>query len=743
METDHYRSLQERVEQLEGIVSELQRRLDLSEKGQAQTGPAHIRPSTAVSSAAVTAAQQTPRAETDQPPSFSPGSAFREDGHPERPTPPPPPDAVPASPHPAPVKKSFELPEHMRRGEYWLNKVGIGLVLFAVAFLFKYSIDQGWLTPPIRIAFGLALGVALNAIGLGIYSKRRHFSQVLIGGGIATFYITGFAAFQLFALVTHPVAMGFMVAVTLLAFAVSLKQNEAVLSLIGAIGGLVTPFLLYTGAGNVPQLVAYTCLVLAGTGGIYFFKGWRSLLWVSVIGGWTVLLVAFNAADLFVFPNVADQRALQLGVLFAWLMFWALPVGREVVWVINPDRWARSLIGFGDKTITDSFRGFLDRHVHVLTVVTAGITVVISMSVWQLSEETQGWIIMGGSMIYWAVAWNLKGFRSLRALAYTHAVIGALLFTVSLCLVMSGDTLFFALAAEVAVIHLLARRLSDRGLSIGGHILFGIVGCCFLVRILEGPAGGTAVFNAPAMTDLWAVAVWLAVSRIVRQPVARSIYLLVAGATLAGVFCRELDGNLLYLVLTIEAVLLHTIARYISDRVAVWGAHVLFAGLCIQFIFDRFVADTVGSPMVNWQGLADLFLIVSAVGLSWFLDSDEERIAYRVGPHILLLALFFREFASLVNGQGYVTIAWGVYAVILLVIGLRLDHKLLRSLGLATLLLVVGKLFLVDLSHLETIWRILLFFGFGAAFLVISFFFKAMWKSGKTPDDVEGKQSRE
>ncbi|MCE5272063.1 DUF2339 domain-containing protein, partial [bacterium] len=36
------------------------------------------------------------------------------------------------------------------RGENWFKWSGIALVLFGLAFLFKYSIDRGWLVPTVR-----------------------------------------------------------------------------------------------------------------------------------------------------------------------------------------------------------------------------------------------------------------------------------------------------------------------------------------------------------------------------------------------------------------------------------------------------------------------------------------------------------------------------------------------------------------------------------------------------------------
>ncbi len=48
-----------------------------------------------------------------------------------------------------------------RGSEYWLSRIGIGLVLFGVAFLFKYAVEQGWLVPGLLVYLGIALGITL------------------------------------------------------------------------------------------------------------------------------------------------------------------------------------------------------------------------------------------------------------------------------------------------------------------------------------------------------------------------------------------------------------------------------------------------------------------------------------------------------------------------------------------------------------------------------------------------------
>jgi uncharacterized membrane protein len=210
--------------------------------------------------------------------------------------------------------------------------VGIGLLLFGVAFLVLFSIERGWISPPMSVGVGLGIGIALLTIGLRVYEDRRGFSQVLLGGGVGTLYITGFAAFQLYALVPYPLAFAFMFAVSLLAGALSLRQDGAPLSIIGALGGLGTPFVLYDGTGSLGGLVLYACLILAGMVTVYFYKGWASLLGVSFVGSWLVFLICYgsNFASLMA-PSSGDRWTLQFGVIFTWLLFWLVLAAREIL----------------------------------------------------------------------------------------------------------------------------------------------------------------------------------------------------------------------------------------------------------------------------------------------------------------------------------------------------------------------------------------------------------------------------
>ncbi len=130
------------------------------------------------------------------------------------------------------------------------------------------------------------------------------------------------------------------------------------------------------------------------------------------------------------------------------------------------------------------------------------------------------------------------------------------------------------------------------------------------------------------------------------------------------------------------------------------------------------------------QSLVDLGVILAFVVASRYVSNRQLTIGYRMVVHVALLAWFCRELSILSNGDAFVTIAWGLYAVGLLVAGLRSDRSWLMRVGMATLFLVVGKLFAWDLSGVDAIWRILLFLGFGGLFLGLGYYLRSLWKPG-------------
>jgi len=590
MAEDAERSIEERLAALESAVESLRREL-------AERRP---RPRTAAWTA-------------------GPASAVRRDsGAAHRPIP----DGA-ARPRLAPYAKPGFFTALFRHGtDFWISRVGIGLLLVGVVFLFKYAVDQGWLTPWIRVAFGLALGAALAAIGFRVPLRQRWFAQIMLGGAAASWYITGFAAFQLLDLVSFSVAFTFMVAVTVFTFWAGLQQNEALLAVIAAVGGLGTPFFLYTESGSVPGLMAYTILILVGAGAIYLWKGWHSLLWTTAAGAWLVVALGFHS------ESQTDRLALQAGIVAIWVIHWLVPVARAVMAAESPDRWPTpAASGPWRHPVREN------ADLAVLTVVMPLLAFFTSRVLWGAASWPWGATAIGGAALYGVATWRLASREDQALLATTHGVTAATFLAIGIELLFPQDIVIVLWTVEAAGLHVLAPRFAPGGARDTGR----------------------------SALDYRAAA------------------------------------NLLYLV------------------VALW-------------LFQRLVEGAAPAPAVfNGHAVANAAVIAVAL-LTASRLRPEAALVYRLAAHFAVLGWLARELSTLPTGSGLVTAAWGAYAL-----GLLAFAPGARRVAVGTLFLAVAKLVLYDLSQVEPLWRILLFLGFGAVFLAVSYY--ATDRTGRNPQD--------
>jgi uncharacterized membrane protein len=535
-------------------------------------------------------------------------------------------------------QESKPLSERITIGENWLQRIGIGLLLLGVAFLFKYSIDQGWLVPPIRSLIGLGIGLALFVPGLQFSDEQTPLKQILLGGGIATFYITGFATFQLYSFVPSPVIWLFMVVVTLLALSLALQQNEAVLSIVGTLGGLATPFMLYTGSGSLSSLMVYTSLILTGAAVIYFIKAWRSLLWTMVLGGWLVFLVGlFNNILEELSPIFADRLTLQLGLLFGLAVFWLVPVVREIVSRRSPKQWPHPTFKNIDGSVDENVMYVANASTQLMVLAIPVLSVLYSMALWDISWEAWGVIAMALSLVLGYGYMPLRR-EELPGLASVHGFSALILLTLSFFLLFEGPLLFTIIALEGLGLRIVAQQNGDERISTGSHILFGLA------------------------------AIWL----------------------------------------------FHNFTDYNTPEWAI----------------------------LNLNALAQLLIIlIAGIGVPYWLNKQSSRQTYRLLAHIGLLAWFYSELFYLENGQAYVSVCWAIYAISLLIYGFSRESRSIRMAAMATVFLVVAKLFLIDLSQLQAIWRILLFIGFGALFLFISYYLQRRFSEAEADEIEESTES--
>jgi len=189
--------------------------------------------------------------------------------------PPPPPSEPPPPPAPA---WSFDL-ERLVGVRLFSAVAGIALV-FAAVFFLRYSIDQGWLQPPVRVGIGVIVGTVLIVVcDRKAARKYSLLANAMDAAAIAILFATFFSAHSLWNLIPATLAFGLLALVTLIAVLLSIRHESLFIAVLGLLGGFATPILLSTGENRPIPLFAYLLLLNIG------------LAWVAYRNNWTILSI--------------------------------------------------------------------------------------------------------------------------------------------------------------------------------------------------------------------------------------------------------------------------------------------------------------------------------------------------------------------------------------------------------------------------------------------------------------------
>lgn len=171
-------------------------------------------------------------------------------------------------------------------GENLISKIGILVLIIGVGIGAKYAIDQGWITPLMRVAFSYAIGFGLIALAVKLKAKYLNFSAVLLSGAMAIMYFITYFAYAIYKLMPQSAAFVLMVMFTIFTVASALMYNRQVIAHIGLVGAYAVPFLLSNNSGNYAFLFTYMALVNAGILAISVKRNWKPLTYTSFLFTW-------------------------------------------------------------------------------------------------------------------------------------------------------------------------------------------------------------------------------------------------------------------------------------------------------------------------------------------------------------------------------------------------------------------------------------------------------------------------
>lgn len=187
-------------------------------------------------------------------------------------------------------------------GENLISKIGILITVFGVAFGAKYVIDRELISPMVRIMLGYLAGGALVFFAMRLKATYTAFSAVLLSGGLAIWYIITYFAYAYYELIPQAVAFGLMVLFTLFSVLAALRYDRQIIALFGLVGAYAVPFLLGSGSGQVEVLFTYMVIINIGLLWIAFRKEWRlvnrAAFWVTwlIYSWWWITGYQYNTS---------------------------------------------------------------------------------------------------------------------------------------------------------------------------------------------------------------------------------------------------------------------------------------------------------------------------------------------------------------------------------------------------------------------------------------------------------------
>ncbi len=339
----------------------------------------------------------------------------------------------------------------LQLGQKWLLIVGIVVMVLGVGYFLKYAFDRNWIGPAGRVACAYGAGAACLLAGERFRRKGLSlFGLYLMGGGIAVLYFSGYAAFQIYDLITQSAAFSLMVAVTMLAGFLSLKFDIMWLAVLGIIGGFVTPVVLSTRQDNQIALMTYMAILNAGILWIAAYKRWQLLNQFGFFFTWGLFGTWF--------ASHYDVSKFVRTIAFLNVFFVAYAIVPFAYYFVPRDQVQRP--------------GFAITFINTIAAFGFSYKMIRDYA----STEAVSIVSLGYGLLYLGMGLYLRRRNPANIDAFVMLMAMALLFfIITIPLYFSAHWITVAWGVQAAVLIWAALRIGDSRLYFGGFVLLFIV----------------------------------------------------------------------------------------------------------------------------------------------------------------------------------------------------------------------------------------------------------------------------
>ena len=669
-------------------------------------------------------------------------------------------------------------------GENLFSKIGIVIIIIGVFIGVKYSIQHNLISPAMRLVLGYLMGIGLFVTGAMLKKKYESFSAILVSGAMTIFYFVTFIAYAVFGYFPQSLAFVLMFLFTAFTVLASLSYNQVVIAIIGLVGGYAVPFLLSNNSGQVEILFAYTAIINIGVLILSFYKQWRSLYisalfltWLLLFSTWAsayqyddfVPYFVFNLVTFLTFyvafivqkiHRVQELEAVDvLLFLFSSLSFYAMGV-----WLIL-DYYPNNRTFVAMFTLLNAVFHFLvGYYFHLKKAPSQALkylvlVLALSFATLVIPIQFKGtWIT-----IFWiAEAALLFGFGRTKKMPVYERISYAVVILATFSLLIDwgkGSYSIFDMEDASAYITPFANSLFITGLlysvAVGAmayindkyketgtlnkvlSFLFNIFSVlilyCTFYREISVFCDMRALHQDPEIYNHYVayqdLNTFKGVWHIIYSVLFISAYSFLNVKYLKKKLLAELQIGLNFLLLTIFMTLgLYYFSelreRYMEEaqeggQLSLWFLNIRYVGLLSLVVLgnsiyalSKFLEFKTGARRVLEMLLHLVILWVASSELLHWTDIYESVANYKLG----------------------LTILWGGYAILLVVLGIFKRKKYQRISGIILVGFTLLKLFFYDTTHLDTLHKTIVFVLLGVLLLIASFLYNKYTK------EIEGEQ---
>ncbi len=601
-------------------------------------------------------------------------------------------------------KKEFRLEEFI--GQKLFPILGATSIVLAVGFFTLWAFANGWVGPMGRIALGVMFSLVLIVLGEFIRKKYPHFFQYFTAAGVAGLIITTFMAryhyeflssLESLILYTVEAAAGVML---------SLRYNSRILGNFSILGALIAPFLIDASDPNIFGLLGFVCIITLAGFILASQKKWPEIYTFLLI--FSTIFELMSIDEFKSNPSVISPIIL-LGFIFllhtligagGLMRLWKENIAQSHLKPKEQDIY--EVILFSLSLLVANLLAFnIFNHLdwnHFGFVVGFEALVLYGLAEWFRGKRWQLFhmVTLSSSLVFllFATIWELQS-EDIIILTLTLIGEGALLCFAGQASQQKVFDIFGKIALSIAF--LLIFEIEDATLSLLS-ILSLIAALVFSVgkpkTELEKVWLGVSLLFSSIMIFFWSIEQSSLPTTLTPAPVVIwSLVLLAAGIIKQNTIVR-VASTIVFVLMAVISMEEMRYGEYIIN--ASLFAWIFLNGAAIYYTQKTDQRDTLLDQFINYGALI-----------------------------ILTLGCFF--FAGETYTEPYLTITWLVWASLLLTVGVVQKWVDIRYVALGIFLLIIAKLYFVDVWQWEVWGRFLAFFALGVSLLGVGFFYQKIW----------------